>query len=609
MEPAGEEQGRPMRDMSWAKRLGLGALILAAVWIVRQVQPPVPACSVWELQDPEFVLRQVQVAAGHYALQLFQFGLLGLLLPLATGGRIAGAQSTASQTADGALRQCRGAVGFLTLIAAHALAALLACCTLAAAATAVALLLVDAVGLATAMDVGLALLGISTGIWVGQWLTRGWSGVGRLLVQAVALIALLAAGGPWLHVRVLQAQPLDFEPRRVTSADKRELVEAVKRRKEVQNGHEVYHLTAEQVDELLAWGIAFAAPESKAKIELLDDTQKVQASWRLPARMHRARPFLNLVVTGRCEIAEQRVELDMQSVRIGSLAIPGMVTRYLSRHLAAWINDDPLNRDLLLGVAAVIIHQDGADLYVTVDGIRHRRLAKALRTIGAYPDVTDAVAEHLADVASIARRANRRDPLFDLVVRQAFQTAARRSETGDPVRENRAAILTLGLALGTVSLEGIVGDVWQGTARGYVALIPRRSKLRERADWSRHFWVSAAITLLATNHVSDMLGLLKEELDAGEGGSGFSFGDLAADRAGTAFAQLATRDADSARAIQRWILSADTDLNELMPAAADLPEGMSDADLLARFDSVDGPRYRQMIEEIDRRVRALPWQR
>ena len=107
--------------------------------------------------------------------------------------------------------------------------------------------------------------------------------------------------------------------------------------------------------------------------------------------------------------------------------------------------------------------------------------------------------------------------------------------------------------------------------------------------------------------MSDMLGVLKEELDGGEGGSGFSFGDLAADRAGTTFAALATLDDRAALAVQRWVLEPGSDLQLLMPEAYDLPENLTDVEFARQFDGVNGPRYRTMLQEIERRIAALPW--
>ena len=51
--------------------------------------------------------------------------------------------------------------------------------------------------------------------------------------------------------------------------------------------------------------------------------------------------------------------------------------------------------------------------------------------------------------------------------------------------------------------------------------------------------MSAGIKLIADSGISFAAGEFKELLDALSGGSGFSFADLAADRAGTHFAKMA----------------------------------------------------------------------
>ena len=113
--------------------------------------------------------------------------------------------------------------------------------------------------------------------------------------------------------------------------------------------------------------------------------------------------------------------------------------------------------------------------------------------------------------------------------------------------------------------------------------------------------VSAALALLSNESLSDAAGLLKEELDAGEGGSGFSFSDLLADRAGTLFALAATRDKKSARRMQDR-LAAGFDIDEVFPPAADLPEGIQDAELQAKYGGVGGEEYMGVIREIERRL-------
>jgi hypothetical protein len=101
--------------------------------------------------------------------------------------------------------------------------------------------------------------------------------------------------------------------------------------------------------------------------------------------------------------------------------------------------------------------------------------------------------------------------------------------------------------------------------------------------------VSAALTVLSSDKPSDEAGLFKEELDA-DGGSGFSFADLAADRSGTTFAVVATRDEEAARAVQERLRGRLRGLR-LLPPAADLPEGIDDAAFQSRYGGVGGPLY------------------
>ncbi len=60
--------------------------------------------------------------------------------------------------------------------------------------------------------------------------------------------------------------------------------------------------------------------------------------------------------------------------------------------------------------------------------------------------------------------------------------------------------------------------------------------LRHRHDWTQHFVVSCGLTEVVGPALAEAAGLLKEQLDAQPGGSGFSFADLSADLAGIAFA-------------------------------------------------------------------------
>jgi hypothetical protein len=232
-----------------------------------------------------------------------------------------------------------------------------------------------------------------------------------------------------------------------------------------------------------------------------------------------------------------------------------------------------------------------------------RLLASLIWGEGSNEEMRLAVKSHVQRLLDAAPRLPSGDQGLGAAVEVAFAWARERSATGSSVLENRAALLALGILLGHSRLEGLVGQVVEKRAWPRAAPLARTT-LRGRNDWTRHFFVSAALTVLSAQAPSDAIGLFKEELDAG-GGSGFSFGDLMADRAGTTFALLATGDEAAARAIQER-LARGFRVDDFFPEAADLPENIQDAELQSRYGGVGGPLFRAYAAEVERRLWSCP---
>ena len=102
----------------------------------------------------------------------------------------------------------------------------------------------------------------------------------------------------------------------------------------------------------------------------------------------------------------------------------------------------------------------------------------------------------------------------------------------------------------------------------------KRVTLKGRHDLSQHFWVSAALAVLSNEKHSMTVGITKELMDATPGGSGFSFVDLTADRAGILFTVASTRNAESARVMQLRIQNG-VRITDFCPDVRSLPEGIS----------------------------------
>jgi hypothetical protein len=184
------------------------------------------------------------------------------------------------------------------------------------------------------------------------------------------------------------------------------------------------------------------------------------------------------------------------------------------------------------------------------------------------------------------------------LVRPIMQLAMARSTAGSAEAENRSAILAIAFYVNGRSLAILVPE-----AREWPQAERRGLRLGGRNDLAQHFTISAAVSSSAGAALADFIGLYKEFDDARRG-SGFSFADLAADRAGTVFGQVATATLESARRLQIRVGTglADTDM---MPDVAGLPEGVSSEEFTRLYRGAGAPAYGKIVEDIERRIAAL----
>ena len=216
-------------------------------------------------------------------------------------------------------------------------------------------------------------------------------------------------------------------------------------------------------------------------------------------------------------------------------------------------------------------------------------------------DIHSPAKEYYRALVAIAPTLQSGDARFVAFVQTAFRLARERSVSGDPVLENRAALIALSALLGDSRVGGFQRSGIDEASRQAAARIAEQVTIRGRRDWTQHFCVSAAITATSNEAASNQIGLMKERMDMRPGGSGFSFADLLADRAGTRLAVAATRDEAAARAMQERLAKSFT-LGDVFPAAADLPEGLSEAQLKSRYGGINGPGYKKLLAEIERRL-------
>ncbi|MDP1773073.1 MAG: hypothetical protein Q8L15_12385 [Methylobacter sp.] len=186
------------------------------------------------------------------------------------------------------------------------------------------------------------------------------------------------------------------------------------------------------------------------------------------------------------------------------------------------------------------------------------------------------------------------------LLRPLFELAYQRSTLETAIDENRVVISTINDYVNKKEAKKLltIPESTPATGQQYAAF------LYKRIDLAQHFIGSAALTASVNKQAAQIAGEEKELSDA-HGGSGFSFIDLAADKAGTRFGEMATSSPENARKMQR-AMAGIKDYSDFMPDPRDLPEHMNEADFKQRFESINSPVYQEISKQIDARISATP---
>ena len=303
------------------------------------------------------------------------------------------------------------------------------------------------------------------------------------------------------------------------------------------------------------------------------------------------RPYLNLVARIETRDGVPRVS----QLRVGSVPVPVFLAAWAIEQVAEQVR---LTQEYRL-VSNMIQQLELRNGEVSV---RYRWQPDTLRTLGTQLAGIDsaALAAYHTQLLTLQADGKARAGSVTDLLRSMFALAQQRSAAGDPVAENRALLLVLGVWASERDLRKLVPQAQDKPARFALSL-------RQRRDFGQHFLVSAGIVAASETSLSSAIGIYKEVSDS-RGGSGFSFTDIAADRAGTRFGKFATESADSARRIQRLLSQGVTEA-DIMPPVSDLPEGLTEAEFISRYTAVDSPAYRAVLDEIDRRIETCPLHR
>lgn len=323
-----------------------------------------------------------------------------------------------------------------------------------------------------------------------------------------------------------------------------------------------------------------------ASLRLDRDRARIEATLRLPTNP--LGQFLNLSL----ELKQTPHLPSIEQLKLGKLWIPGLLA-------------EPLIRYAITALQAEADRQTFANLVKHVN-FQPRRMIVTYRWRADLPGKLRGVLLSTDDQKRIeayqrrlaALNQDNRNLSLTALSKPLFKLAQERSASGDPIAENRALILVLTFYANRMALTPIVpqSGLWPRP-------LWRTVTLNGRDDLTKHYLVSAMLAAYSGTPLADAVGLFKEIEDS-RGGSGFSFNDIAADRAGTRLGEQAVASASRAKAIQTLLAAADE--KQMMPATADLPESLPEDEFIRRFGGTEGEAYRQMMQDIERRIAALP---
>jgi hypothetical protein len=414
----------------------------------------------------------------------------------------------------------------------------------------------------------------------------------KLLLAGVALFGLGALLGLWLG---LTDQPLVVRPAALTADEMGRLHQVLRAADPRQaapgqpaGAVRVLRLQGGDIDALVndASQRLLRAP---SRVVLEPGQARLQASMALPAN-----PF-GVWLNVEALVHETTGLPVLDRLQIGRLPVPAWLAEQVARRVIDRYRATPQVDLVLEMVQRVTLQPPEVEVaYVWRDDMPDR-LREALvppdeqQRLRAYTDrlvgVTRQAPEPVALTALLP-------PMFGLLAERCRAPAC---DADTEAREHRALLVTLAMHAAGQPMSRLVPG-----ARSWPRPVARTVLLRGRNDFALHFLISAVIAAEGGGRLSNAIGIYKEVVDSHDG-SGFSFNDIAADRAGTRFGQVAVREPRRLDGLREAAREED-----FMPVVDDLPEFMPDAAFRARYGGVGAPAYQQMMARIEGRVMACP---
>jgi hypothetical protein len=395
-----------------------------------------------------------------------------------------------------------------------------------------------------------------------------------VLMSAIQPQALVGGGERLRHADVGRIKDL------IKQNDPRQLHDGEVRRLEV---------TERDLNLMLDYALGQFNGQSSA-IDLAPKSVRVDYSYTMPSNP--LGKYFNVSVA----LMQSDGTLKVRQVDLGAATVPGWMLNPVVNVLDGLLRKKlPEYAGVIAAVKDLRLQEDELQvIYQWHSGLANRIQSRGRDFLLPHADrqrivaYYELIAEQSKQLSGNTSMAELLQPLFALA-------AQRSNKTGNESAENRALFLALGLVVNRSSPDRLLGS---GGHQVDVRPQHLRLTLAGRTDLAQHFAFSAAITAAGGSGLADAVGIFKE-LDDSRGGSGFSFVDLLADRAGVALANIAL--GPEAKQVQRG-MAASLHEADFMPSTGELSEGLMELEFKSRYVDLDSARYQRVNSEIADRI-------
>ncbi len=332
------------------------------------------------------------------------------------------------------------------------------------------------------------------------------------------------------------------------------------------------------------------------QIQLSENHIKLQSTYRLPSTP--MGDYLNVIVGFKA----QGPKIEIENVKIGRVIIPGVIIKPVILLIDRLLMDYGFYQDVKVNSDAIKNISVQKKLLTVLYEWDPKAIAN-LQESGKYLLISDEHQDRLLvyydHLARIVKPYKGKKISIARILQPMFEFAAGQSTiSNNPIMENKALIQVLAI----YSTNNRINDFIRKERQGKINRPVRVTMiLKGRNDLTKHYLVSAGISVSAGSAIANFIGLAKE-VDDSDGGSGFSFADLAADKAGVSFGELAIASTNNALLLQKK-MSGPLKESYFMPAIDRLPEGILKIEFKKKYKDLDSKTYALVNDEISSRIK------